>query len=209
MTEPAESTEPAKPADLLTNAHDAHDAPEYALLGLLREGPTHGYRLAVAFAPDGRLGMILRLKMSQMYAYLRKLERAGWLRAWDEPTETHHMRHVFALTAEGERAFDAWLHEPVWATREIRLTFLLKLAFALEDAGLVEELVAGQRAATVAWLARLRAREASLTATEHTALQPQDTLRLLTLRHRIRLSEATLAWLDEVAAVFRSAMGKR
>ena len=62
---------------------------------------------------------------------------------------------------------------------------------------------------TVVWLGGFRGREASLTATEHTARQPQDTLRLLTLRHRIRLAEATLAWLDEVEAVFRSAMGKR
>jgi len=191
--------------------HDAHDASEYALLGLLREGPTHGYWLAAAFKPDGRLGMILRLKMSQMYAYLRKLERAGWLRSTDVPTERRRLRHVFALTPAGERAFDVWLRAPVQATREIRLTFLLKLAFALQDVALVEELVAVQRAATTAWLARLRAREAALTTADATMTSShtpaQDALRLLTLRHRIRLSEATLAWLDEVAQVFQGKIG--
>ena len=174
---------------------------EYALLGLLREGPQHGYRLAAAFTPGGRLGIALRLKMSQMYAYLRKLERQGLLVARDETDAgSHRARRVFALTAEGARVFDAWLAAPVEATREVRLAFLLKLAFTLDDPAQALALLDRQRAATAAWLARQRAR-----ATGASDSEERPTLGRLTLRHRILLSEATLTWLDEVDAQVRAA----
>ncbi len=174
-----------------------HDAAEYALLGLLREGPCHGYRLAAAFAPDGHLGPILRLKMSQMYAYLHKLERLGWLVPRDEAAGTARTRRVFALTSEGARAFDRWLAEPVAATRDIRLDFLLKLAFAIErDRAFAATLVARQRAATAARLERLRAQAA--------ANGDPLSLRRLALGHRISQTEATLAWLDSLAGTLRA-----
>lgn len=203
------------PAQTPTALDERREAPEYALLGLLREGPQHGYRLAAAFAPEGRLGIALRLKMSQMYAYLRKLERQGLLLAHDEMDDrSHRARRVFALTSEGARVFDAWLAAPVEATREVRLTFLLKLAFTLDDPTAALALIARQREATAAWLAVLRAREARLPGAAPTGSSGSSgstrstseplSLARLTLRHRILLSEATLAWLDESEASLRS-----
>lgn len=174
--------------------HDRHEVAEYALLGLLREGPSHGYRLAAAFAPDGRLGPVLRLKMSQMYAYLHKLERQGWLTARDVPGAARP-RRVFALTPAGEHAFDDWLTQPVEATRDVRLDFLVKLAFALErDPKSAAELVQRQRAATSERLARLRTQAVG-------AAGERYDLRALVLGHRIRQTEATLAWLEALAAM--------
>ncbi len=182
---------------------ERREVAEYALLGLLREGPRHGYRLAAAFGPDGRLGIALRLKMSQMYAYLRKLERQRLLLANDETdAASHRARRVFALTTAGEQAFDAWLAAPVEATREVRLAFLLKLAFTLDDPPVALALLERQRAATAAWLARQRAHAARTTDTE--SADERLTLTSLTLRHRILLSEATLAWLDETGAQLRA-----
>lgn len=187
---------PHVPGDGRDSTH--HDAAEYALLGLLREGPCHGYRLAAAFAQDGHLGPILRLKMSQMYAYLHKLERLGWLVPRDETSGALRPRRVFALTAAGECAFDSWLAEPVAATRDIRLDFLLKLAFAIErDRAFAADLVARQRVATAARLERLRIQ----------ATAPRDdslSLRHLALSHRVSQTEATLAWLDELTGALRS-----
>ncbi|HZC04370.1 MAG TPA: helix-turn-helix transcriptional regulator [Ktedonobacterales bacterium] len=178
---------------------ERREVAEYALLGLLREGPRHGYRLAAAFAPEGRLGVTLRLKMSQMYAYLRKLERQGLLLAHDElDAGSHRARRVFALTPQGERVFDTWLAEPVEATREVRLAFLIKLAFTLDDSVAAMALIERQREATDRWLALQRSRAARMT--EDTPLA----IARLTMRHRILLSEATLTWLDETAAQFRS-----
>lgn len=182
---------------------------EYALLGLLREGPRHGYALAAAFRPEGRLGVALRLKMSQMYAYLRKLERQGLLVAREEAApDARRPRHVFTLTTDGERAFDEWLAMPVRATREVRLAFLVKLAFALRDPSAALALVVRQRAATSAWLERQRATEGrlapatvDLAGTPATGNEASPTLARLTLRQRILLSEAALAWLDEARAL--------
>lgn len=173
-----------------------HEVAEYALLGLLRDGPCHGYRLAAAFASAGRLRPILRLKMSQMYAYLHKLERQGWLHATEEmPGEAGTMRprRVFTLTTAGECAFDDWMAQPVAATRDVRLDFLVKLAFAIErDRSVALGLVARQRAATAAWLERLRAQAAAQQATDTLDL------RRLALDHRLRQTSATLAWLDDL-----------
>ncbi|HEX8995496.1 MAG TPA: PadR family transcriptional regulator [Ktedonobacterales bacterium] len=191
-------------AEVSQELHDERrEVAEYALLGLLREGPQHGYRLAAAFEPEGRLGIALRLKMSQMYAYLRKLERQGLLLARDEmDVASHRARRVFSLTSEGERVFDAWLAAPVEATREVRLAFLLKLAFTLDDPALALSLLDRQRAATQAWLARQRTRASRTPGSP--ASDERPSLARLTLRHRILLSEATLTWLDETEALLRS-----
>jgi DNA-binding PadR family transcriptional regulator len=188
---PLPAERPAPPVDV---SDGRHDVAEYALLGLLREGPAHGYRLAEAFAPEGRLSPLLRLKMSQLYAYLHKLERQGWLWAEQEPG-TVRPRRVFALTADGERAFDRWLAQPVSATRDVRLDFLVKLAFAMERTPAeAVALLARQRTATSARLARLRAQAA--------AQGEAHSLQRLALSHRIRQTEATLAWLDELRGWF-------
>ncbi len=184
---------------------ERREVAEYALLGLLREGPRHGYRLAVAFGPQGRLGMVLRLKMSQMYAYLRKLERQGLLLAHDEiDGDSQRPRRVFTLTTEGERAFDDWLAAPVEATREVRLVFMLKLALTLNQPQAALALLGRQRAATAAWLDRQRA-SAEAMRDASAAGAASLPLAQLILRHRIMLSEATLAWLDETDAQLRAA----
>lgn len=186
----------------VSGALEQHEVAEFALLGLLREGPQHGYRLAAAFTPDGRLGVALRLKMSQMYAYLRKLERQGLLQAHDElDAGSRRARHIFALTPEGARDFDAWMAAPVEATREVRLAFLLKLAFTLDDPPAALRLIERQRAATAAWLERQQTRAEHLDSDNDDA---HLTLTQLTLRHRILLSETTLRWLDETASQLRS-----
>ncbi len=190
-------TAPERLANAMEERAGTHEVAEYALLGLLREGPRHGYRLAAEFGAEGRLGVALRLKMSQMYAYLRKLERQGLLASHDEPGEAaRRTRRVFALTPAGERAFDDWLGAPVEATREVRLAFLLKLAFTLDDPNTALALLDKQRAATAAWLERLRAGAARRGA-EGPAHRE---LGRLALRHRILLTEAALAWLDETRA---------
>jgi DNA-binding PadR family transcriptional regulator len=185
----AETTDPRERAD-------QHEVAEYGLLGLLRDAPSHGYALAADFAPAGRLGTILHLKMSQMYAYLHKLERHGWLVAHEDGSESIRPRRVFTLTDTGRETFDRWLAQPVAATRDVRVEFLVKLAFALErDPALAARLVCSQREATAEWLERLESQLAS----ERDGSRRMDA-RALTLRHRILQSRATLNWLDEALA---------
>ena len=192
----AQTTDPRERAE-------QHEVAEYGLLGLLRDAPSHGYALAADFAPEGRLGTILHLKMSQLYAYLHKLERHGWLVAHEDGAESIRPRRVFTLTDAGRETFDRWLAQPVAATRDVRLEFLVKLAFALErDPALAARLVSSQRAATAAWLGRLEAQVASETEGPR-----RLDARALALRHRILQSRATLAWLDEALAATGAGTG--
>ena len=101
---------------------------EYALLGLLEEQPMHGYEMFQQFE-HGALGQIVHLEMSQLYAFLKKLERLEYLTSELEPQGPRPPRKVFSLTPHGRAAFHAWLQEPVERPREIRILFLIKLYF--------------------------------------------------------------------------------
>ncbi len=123
----AQSSQPKKGRSPL---YPKRPATEYALLGLLLDGPGHGYDLTRQFATDTELGKVCRLEMSMLYGLLKKLEREGLLSSKDEPLSEHKSRRVVELTPVGRAEFEAWLAEPVLHTREIRFSFLVKLYFA-------------------------------------------------------------------------------
>lgn len=112
-----------------------HSPAEYALLGLLTEGPRHGYDLLRHFERDAPLGRVCWLRMSNAYALLRKLERLGLVVSHTQPQENRPPRVIYDLTPAGRRAFEAWVAAPVRRTREIRLDFLVKLYFAQRHDG--------------------------------------------------------------------------
>jgi DNA-binding PadR family transcriptional regulator len=120
-------------------------ATEYALLGLLLDGPSHGYDLTRQFAADTELGKVCRLEMSMLYGLLKKLEKEGLLNGRDEPLGGHKTRRVVELTPAGRAEFEDWLAEPVQHNREIRFNFLVKLYFARQRSKeLVLRLLDGQ-----------------------------------------------------------------
>ena len=101
---------------------------EYAILGLLHSQPMHGYEMFQQFR-NSTLGEIVHLEMSQMYAFLKKLERLKYIEAELELQGSRPPRKVFHLTAVGQNIFFQWLSEPVVRPREIRILFLIKLYF--------------------------------------------------------------------------------
>ncbi len=103
---------------------------EYALLGLLLDGPKHGYELARRFAPETALGEICRLEMSMLYALLKKQEKVDHIEAELESQGARPPKRIFHLTPLGRAAFMEWVRTPVGRSREIRLDFLVKLYFA-------------------------------------------------------------------------------
>jgi PadR family transcriptional regulator AphA len=52
---------------------------EHALLGLLRRGPMHAYEMHRMLLQSEALGLVWRLKQSQLYALLGRLEEAGYV----------------------------------------------------------------------------------------------------------------------------------
>src|SRR6476619_4669912 len=97
---------------------------EYALLGFFRQKPRHGYELYQEFADPLGLWQVWRLKQSQFYALLAKLEAAGYLSATLYPQEARPPRKIFHLTPTGETLFLTWVTSPVTHARQIRMEFL-------------------------------------------------------------------------------------
>ena len=84
----------------------------YALLALLAEGEAHGYQLLKRFGQ--RLGPFWHPNIGQVYQLLHDLERRGLIARRDEVYGTRS-RHLFRLTARGERALHLWLaRRPSW-----------------------------------------------------------------------------------------------
>jgi DNA-binding PadR family transcriptional regulator len=101
---------------------------EYAILGLLQGQPMYGYEMFQQFG-NSALGQIVHLEMSQMYAFLKKLEHLKYIESQLEPQGSRPPRKIFHLTTQGRDTFFQWLREPVEKPREIRIFFLIKLYF--------------------------------------------------------------------------------
>jgi DNA-binding PadR family transcriptional regulator len=126
---------------------------EYALLGYLRQRPSHGYDLRRRLADPAGLGIVWRLKQSQLYALLSRLEGEGVVMSTYELQATRPPRKVFRLTDRGERAFLEWVKTPVAHGRQLRLEFLAKLYFAQREGPQISDrLIERQMEACRSWL---------------------------------------------------------
>jgi DNA-binding PadR family transcriptional regulator len=168
---------------------------EHALLGFLRERPMHAYEMHQTLAQAEALGLVWRLKQSQLYALLARVEEAGYIDSATEPQGTRPPRKIMHLTPAGRTAFARWLVEPVAHGRDFRQEFLAKLFFAgQDDPATVAALVERQQEACQGWLDALET-QAEEIGTE----RPYD---WLVLRFRIGQIEAILEWLETCAATF-------
>ena len=160
---------------------------EHALLGFLRRQPGHGYEIYQQLCDPAGLGLVWRIKQSQLYALLAKLEDKGYVTATLEPQGTRPPRKVFELTPAGRNVFLEWVQSPVPHGRQLRLDFLAKLYFARRE-DLATQLIERQRITCGEWLA---AQQEQANAVE--ANQPYD---WLVYRFRIGQIQAMLNWLD-------------
>src|SRR3712207_5615002 len=100
---------------------------EHALLGLLHDKPMHGYELYQQLMEPGGLWLVWRMKQSQLYALLARLEEEGYLVAELQPQAARPPRKIFHLTPAGLQAYQGWLASPVTHGRSMRQEFLAKL----------------------------------------------------------------------------------
>ena len=98
----------------------------YAILGLLLQGPSHGYKIGTRF--DELFGPGWAINRGQISAMLRTLERKGWVEILDTPTPRGSQR--YRITSTGEHAFVQWLSGRPSSTRSHREPLHLKLAMA-------------------------------------------------------------------------------
>ena len=160
---------------------------EYAILGLVRHQPMHGYQLAREMAPNEGIGLVCPLGISNVYFLLGNLERRRLIEIDHREEDAYPPRTVYKATARGRRAFAAWMRSPVERLRQVRMDFLLKLYFLGE--GKREdmlELVDRQVEFCRKYLAQWQALGESV---------PAQSFDRLAMEAKSTVAEATLEWL--------------
>ena len=161
---------------------------ELALLGLLRRHPSHAYELHQALQTTEPLGLVWKLKQSNLYALLSKLEAAGYIEIVVESQGSRPPRKILQLTADGRTVLKQWLETPVEHGRDFRLEFLAKLSLVSDD---------GEQAITTLLVRQRDASRARLVELERAAemVAPDRPFERLVLQFRVAQLEAILSWL--------------
>lgn len=101
---------------------------EWACLGVLAEGPSHGFAVATRLAPQGDIGRVWSLSRPLTYRALDQLVQRGFIeQVGVEQGRAGGQRQVLAPTPVGRGALDTWLAEPVAHLRDLRSELLLKV----------------------------------------------------------------------------------
>lgn len=155
---------------------------DFALLGLLRDGPRHGYELRRTLADLG----IRRVSFGALYPALRRLERRGAIAA----VRGEGRRRTYRITPEGIAEFERLIAES--DPDEASGVFRLRLAFlgALPEASRLGVLERRRRAL----VGRLREARRAFAAAGG------DRYRRALLEYRVHSTEADIAWLDRLIA---------
>jgi PadR family transcriptional regulator, regulatory protein AphA len=165
---------------------------EYAILGLLRERPMHGYEIARRFTSDLDLGLVLPQDISNIYAMLKDLHEQGLIEGRRETVGARPPRTVYQLTPEAETLLLQWLHEPVHRLREVRADLLVKLYFCRAiGARFTATLLDAQIVASRTYVDRLERLAAGAT--------PESFERLV-FTSKIGAARATAGWLEDERA---------
>jgi DNA-binding PadR family transcriptional regulator len=177
---------------------------KYAVLGLLREQPDHGYRLKSRF--EQRLGRVWRLNLGQVYQTLRSLEQDGLVEQVGEDSEALdapgiHPRRRYALTEKGRRKLDVWGRKTSTVPRPIRDEILVQLLI-LEKSSRDDALavISAQERVYRRHQARLAAQKRRLVAGD-----PETVLANFGLEAALLQTDAHLRWLAYCRAKLASA----
>lgn len=156
------------------------------LLGLLRLQDMHGYQLNEAI--DAHVGLSINLKKATAYDLLRKMEAEGWVSHHEEREGNRPPRRVYAITPDGEVAFQRMLRTGVAQYTPGEFPTAIPLAF-------LDELLPGE-ARTL-----LGKRRAAI-AKQLDEIPPPDehhpgSLGLI-MEHQRRHLQTELNWVDEL-----------
>jgi DNA-binding PadR family transcriptional regulator len=168
-------------------------SPEFALLGFLVAGSSHGYDLHQKFQAE--LGHVWRLSQSQAYAILKRLEARGDIASQSVEQDRLPPRQILRITGSGKRRFEEWLYEAGRNARAIRLEFLTRLYFTRQyHPDKTVRVYTAQQAEIQASIERLE----NLLA----HLPPDRPYNRLSLDLRLRQLLLTQDWMREIQAQF-------
>ncbi len=169
---------------------------EFTLLGMIAlstgsGGAIHGYDLSRQLT-EGPIREVIRIEPGMLYHYLKKLASRDFISSTTETQEGRPDRRMHALTSRGQTMMDDWLAEPVQATREMRLDFLLKLWFARQlDPDRAKALIVAQRDVINSLMTSL---ETQLERVSGTSADDRFARKVIELR--LAQNRAAATWLD-------------
>lgn len=164
----------------------------YAVLGLLSFARMSGYDLAAV--AQRSVAQVWPISKTQIYAELRRLADAGLIAGHAAERSGGPAKTMFELTPAGELALDAWVAQDVETGLHMRAPALLKLLLGHR----------GEPAASARHLERFRARVSEhLRGLERLTADlkgnPDAVYAWATALFGVRVSQAILGWIDEVA----------
>lgn len=119
---------------------------EYAVLGILAEGPSHGFALAKELGANADVGRILTVRRPLVYRALGRLVDQRLAEpVTTESSDSGPDRTIHRVTGRGRRRLRHWLTEPVAHVRDMRIEFLLKLAILRRSGTSPARLVSAQK----------------------------------------------------------------
>ena len=172
---------------------------DFAILGLLRDQPRHGYELKRAL---GGLGF-WQVSFGSLYPALRRLEKKGLIEATKSSSGRSNSgrRKAYRMTTSGRDEFAAMLAD-VPVGYESDRGFQLRLAFfAHLDP---KERIRVLEDRRMALSSRLKGDRTSFLGARSVG-SDTDRYRLALMERRVHSTEADIAWLDELIAGERSA----
>ncbi len=175
------------------------DVLELAVLGILHEGPMHGYELRKRC--NAVLGSFRAFSYGSLYPCLKTLQAAGWIAEDpDDPSVTggpKRSRIVYRLTAEGKEHFQALVGESgpaAWEDDGFGVHFAF---FGRTDAETRLRILEGRRS-------RLEERMAGVRAALARTRERVDSYTLELQRHGLESVEREVRWLTELIETERS-----
>jgi PadR family transcriptional regulator AphA len=169
------------------SAQPALSLPEWTVLALISERPTHGFAISLLTAPSGELGRIWHIPRPVIYRAIGRLAEAGLVTP--DAVEPGHgpQRTIYSATPAGRKAAAIWLDTTVEHIRDVRSHLLLKLALLDRVGGDPSGLLKRQKAALEPIASAIRAEHAQCAGFDATLLA-----------WRRATTAATMAFLDDV-----------
>ena len=101
---------------------------EWACLGILYGGPSHGFAVAAELKPEAEIGRIWSLSRALTYRALDQLTSAGLIEPiGEERGIAGGNRTILRNTRRGRAQFREWCQTPVEHLRDVRSELLLKI----------------------------------------------------------------------------------
>lgn len=179
------------------------DVLDHTVLGVLADGPLHGYELRKRLTAI--LGTFRALSFGSLYPCLHRLSEKGWVEPIDvisrrevASVASKRSRVVYALTPEGKEAFGAWVQSAGPDSWEDE-AFVARMAFFSHTGAQVRlRILEGRRA-------RLEERLQALEESISRASERVDVYAERLQQHSLESAEREVSWLEELIDVERGA----